>query len=67
MRIYGSNDPNGVTITDSATVTALGVALRYNTSLIALLNGVYWRAGACESDYGISSTGGVVVHHRVIQ
>ncbi|UJR18444.1 hypothetical protein I4U23_005349 [Adineta vaga] len=56
MRIYGSNDPTGITITDSATVTAFAVALRYNTSLNTLYNGIIWRAGtSCWGGYELSS------------
>ena len=58
MRIYGSNDPTGIIITDVSTVTALAVALRYNTTLIARYNGINWRVGPDWSGYEITSTGG---------
>ncbi|UJR11024.1 hypothetical protein I4U23_015208 [Adineta vaga] len=57
MRLYGSNDPTGITVTDAATVTALAVALRYNTTIIAPSNGVQWRVWPCSGGYEISSTG----------
>ncbi|UJR07315.1 hypothetical protein I4U23_011603 [Adineta vaga] len=57
MRIYGSNDPKGITITDTTVVTALAIGLRYNTSsIIAPLNGINWRAGSeCWGGYHIGS------------
>ncbi|CAF1300819.1 unnamed protein product [Adineta ricciae] len=58
MRIYGSNDPTGITIADVSTVTALAVALKYNTTLIARYNGINWRVGPDWSGYEITSTGG---------
>ncbi|UJR07316.1 hypothetical protein I4U23_011603 [Adineta vaga] len=57
MRIYGSNDPTGITITDASAVTALAVALRYNTTLIVRYNGINWRVGTDWSGYEITSTG----------
>ncbi|UJR07317.1 hypothetical protein I4U23_011604 [Adineta vaga] len=58
MRIYGSNDPTGITITDTTVVTALAIGLRYNTSsIISPLNGINWRVGSCGSGYEITSLG----------
>ena len=60
MRIYGSNDPTGITITDTSVVTALAIGLRYNaSSLVAPLNGIRWRVGTDWSGYEITSTGGL--------
>ncbi|CAF1420502.1 unnamed protein product [Adineta ricciae] len=57
VRMYGSNDPIGITSTDSSVATALAIALRYNTTITTVLNGVTWRVGACGSGYEISATG----------
>ena len=47
LRIYGSNDPVGITLTDPSIVTAIAVGLRYNTTISATSNGVNWRVGSC--------------------
>ncbi|CAF1200233.1 unnamed protein product [Adineta ricciae] len=57
MRIYGSNDPVGITVTDPNTVTALAVALRYNTAMALTYNGIAWRIWPCSSGYEITSSG----------
>ncbi|CAF1441160.1 unnamed protein product [Adineta ricciae] len=57
MRIYGSNDPIGITVTDPNTVTALAVALRYNTTIVINNNGITWRVWPCSSGYEITSSG----------
>ena len=57
MRIYGSNDPVGITVTDPNTVTALAIALRYNTTMALTYNGVPWRVWPCSSGYEITSSG----------
>ncbi|CAF1436687.1 unnamed protein product [Adineta ricciae] len=57
MRIYGSNDPVGITVTDPNTVTALAIALRYNTTMALTYNGIPWRVWPCSSGYEITSSG----------
>ncbi|CAF1452633.1 unnamed protein product [Adineta ricciae] len=57
LRIYGSNDPVGIVLNDPNVVTALAVALRYNTSIIAPSNGVNWRAYLCSGGMEITTTG----------
>ncbi|CAF4248459.1 unnamed protein product, partial [Adineta steineri] len=47
LRIYGSNDPTGLTISDPYVVTAIAVALRANTTYSATSNGYTWIVGAC--------------------
>ncbi|CAF4171149.1 unnamed protein product, partial [Adineta steineri] len=57
LRIYGSNDPTGITITDSYVVTAIAVALRANTTYSATSNGYTLIVGVCGSGYEITATG----------
>ncbi|CAF0796005.1 unnamed protein product [Adineta steineri] len=57
LRIYGSNDPTGITISDSYVVTAIAVALRANTTYSATSNGYTWIVGVCGSGYEITATG----------
>ncbi|CAF1112370.1 unnamed protein product [Adineta ricciae] len=57
MRFYGSKDLVGVTVSDPSVVTALVVALKYNTTVTTLSNGVYWRVGVCSSGFEISANG----------
>ncbi|UJR18095.1 hypothetical protein I4U23_004995 [Adineta vaga] len=57
MRIYGSNDATGITVSDPNVVTALAVALRYNTTLALTHNGISWRVWQCSSGYEITSSG----------
>ncbi|CAF0837402.1 unnamed protein product [Adineta steineri] len=56
LRIYGSNDPTGITITDSYVATAIAVALRANTTYSATANGYTWIVGACGGNE-ITATG----------
>ncbi|CAF0900349.1 unnamed protein product [Adineta steineri] len=59
MQMYGSNDPTGITVTDSSVVTALALALRYNSTFGVTYNGVTWQVGPCSSgtSYVITATG----------
>ncbi|CAF0796124.1 unnamed protein product [Adineta steineri] len=57
LRIYGSNDPTGLTISDPYVVTAIAVALRANTTYSATSNGYTWIVGVCGSGYEITATG----------
>ena len=57
LRLYGSSDPIGISVTDASVVTPLAIALRYNTTLLTSSNGVSWRAGGCGSGYEIAANG----------
>ncbi|CAF0722862.1 unnamed protein product [Adineta steineri] len=59
MQMYGSNDPVGITVTDSSVVTALALALRYNNTFGIISNGVTWKIDLCGSRYEITATGSV--------
>ncbi|CAF1037559.1 unnamed protein product [Adineta steineri] len=58
MRMYGSNDPTGITVDSSSVATALALALRYNFTYGTTYNGLTWKVGACgPGSYEISATG----------
>ncbi|CAF1491590.1 unnamed protein product [Adineta steineri] len=59
MQMYGSNDPVGITVTDSSVVTSLALALRYNNTFGIIYNGVTWKVGVCgpSNSYEITATG----------
>ncbi|CAF0768626.1 unnamed protein product [Adineta steineri] len=59
MQMYGSNDPVGITVTDSSVVTALALALRYNNTFGIMYNGITWKIDLCGSRYEITATGSV--------
>ncbi|CAF0737911.1 unnamed protein product [Adineta steineri] len=59
MQMYGSNDPVGITVTDSSVVTALALALRYNNTFGIVYNGITWKIDLCGSRYEITATGSV--------
>ncbi|CAF1045506.1 unnamed protein product [Adineta steineri] len=57
MRIYGSNDPVGITVDSSSVVTAFAQSLRYNFTFGISYNGITWRVGPCGNGGEISATG----------
>ena len=58
LRIYGTNDPTGLTITSSVVATAIATALRTNTAYTGTSNGFTWAVGPCGGNpYEITSTG----------
>jgi hypothetical protein len=56
-RIYGSNDPVGLTVTNSAVATGIASALRNSGSYTGTSNGYTWVVGPCGGGYEIRSTG----------
>jgi hypothetical protein len=59
LQIYGSQEPTGITITDSSVVTALATALRNSTAYTGTSNGYTMKVGSCGGGYEITSTGSV--------
>ncbi|CAF1225307.1 unnamed protein product [Adineta steineri] len=57
MRIYGSNDPVGITVDSSSVVTAFAQSLRYNFTFGISYNGITWRVGPCGNGGEIGATG----------
>ncbi|CAF0869850.1 unnamed protein product [Adineta ricciae] len=59
MRIYGTNNPTGITITSASVVTGLAAALRANSTYTGTAGGYTWAVGVCGSGLEITSTGSV--------
>ena len=59
MRIYGTNNPTGITITSASVVTGLAAALRANSTYTGTAGGYTWAVGSCGSGLEITSTGSV--------
>ena len=59
MRIYGTNNPTGITINSASVVTGLATALRTNSTYTGVAGGYTWAVGNCGSGLEITSTGSV--------
>ncbi|CAF1491107.1 unnamed protein product [Adineta steineri] len=60
MTIKGTNNPTGITLTNSAYVLGLATALRTNTPYGPVYsNGYSWAVGLCGTNYELTATGSV--------
>lgn len=58
LMINGTNDPRGITLTNSVMVNAIAQALRTNTTYGPVSsNGYSWMVGPCGGGYELTTTG----------
>ena len=60
MKISGSNDPTGITLTNAAYILGIATALRTNTAYGPVSsNGYSWAVGGCGSGPELTATGSI--------